>query len=370
MPASSKKMTSGDAGSSTKKNKKRSEDPAGDGSWTVVTAASSSRDSPQQPQDPLQTAVLYESIKKKQQQQAGGCGHTVPLDRFVVRHKASCPVCDAPVYYVQDGGTSLTSRTVCFKYGKIVYRLSVPQKEDSQQNNKQQRPWWMFWGGDGGHDGDGNTKNSPRPFSSETAAATTTTAQGRIMSVLGMAHGGMKILCKGKVLYPLPSYTTEADREIQEQELSQKLIELSVVVVVGQQHIHSPAARGGHPLADATRLAGERGARTTAAATARAYDGTIQGPVDRGHDGDRPRRGAVGQIYRTLQLSLHGRRRVGLLGFGAPQAVWRRRPEQQHHQRAQRLMSFVRTLQTKMSLELIPNFVLVDCLRYTNWVFL
>jgi len=227
MPALSKKMTSRDAGSSTKKNKKRDEDPAGDNSWTVVTAASSSRDSPQQPQDPLQTAVLYESVKK-QQQQAGGCGHTVPLDRFVVRHKASCPVCDAPVYYVQDCGASLSSRTVCFKYGKIVYRLSVPHKEDSQQNNQQQRPWWMFWGGGGGHDDDGNTKNTPPPSSSETAATTTTTtAQGRIMSVLGMAHGGMKILCKGKVLYPLPSYTTEADREFQEQELSQKLIELS-----------------------------------------------------------------------------------------------------------------------------------------------
>ena len=115
--------------------------------------------------DPLPTtSVLYKSFKERDQ-----CGHTV-----VVNHHSSllgvaaCPICDTPVAYVADGAVAKKDSggsSVYFKYGKMVYRLSVPTRKQQEQL----KPWWMFWKDD-----------------------STVTAQQRIMSVLGISHG-MKV---------------------------------------------------------------------------------------------------------------------------------------------------------------------------------
>lgn len=115
--------------------------------------------------DPLHaTAVLYKSFKERDQ-----CGHTV-----VVNHHSSllgvaaCPICDMPVAYIADGVVAKRDGggpSVYFRYGKMVYRLSV----QARKNQGQHKPWWMFWKDD-----------------------STVTAQQRIMSVLGISHG-MKV---------------------------------------------------------------------------------------------------------------------------------------------------------------------------------
>jgi len=159
---------------------------ASDDSWQVVD---------EQLADPLQTAVLWNSKKR------GGCGHCVPLDRFVARRLPSCPVCDRAVSYVEDAAAAAadeqsSSTVVCFKYGKLVYRLSVPALHDDDDGGggEQQgaittatnRPWWMFWG-------DNSSSNTDENGGSGTQQSTST-AQGRIMSVLGISSG-MKVRC-------------------------------------------------------------------------------------------------------------------------------------------------------------------------------
>lgn len=110
--------------------------------------------------DPLMTAVLYSSFKDPVD-----CGHSVPLKPMISRLQGgdlSCPICKHTVSHVADGLASKKEQSVVFKFGKIIYRLTVPSAD-------RLRPWWMFWEND-----------------------TPGTAQDRIASVLGISRG-MKV---------------------------------------------------------------------------------------------------------------------------------------------------------------------------------
>jgi hypothetical protein len=137
---------------------------------------------------PHETAVLYKSFKDRERP---CCGHAVivPLNRFVARlllegrGVAVCPSCDMPVAYIEDGEVAAKKGcgdvpSVYFKYGKMVYRLSVGKPQADQQKDGDEKPyWWMFW-----------TSNND----SKNVVEQTITAQQRIMSVLGISHG-MKV---------------------------------------------------------------------------------------------------------------------------------------------------------------------------------
>lgn len=110
------------------------------------------------------------------------CGHVVAWQQIAASSgagsAATCPVCGSLVGFVQDVGSAPNDSvpdsctpTVEFKYGKVVYRLSVAQQQNNHGGAQQvERSWWMFWRG---HD-------------------SCTTAQQRIMSVLGISRG-MKV---------------------------------------------------------------------------------------------------------------------------------------------------------------------------------
>jgi hypothetical protein len=96
------------------------------GTWWRVVSTS----------DPLEaTAVSYQTFKDHQDQ----CGHTLVLHSGTLVG-AACPICDTPVVYIADGvvaNKDVTSTpSVYFKYGKMVYRLSVPV--GTQPGNQQQ----------------------------------------------------------------------------------------------------------------------------------------------------------------------------------------------------------------------------------------
>lgn len=152
--------------------------------------------------DPLETAILYQSTNPK----GAGCGHAVPLGQWSQQQlpRTTCPVCGVPCTYIVDAAadTIRTNHksnsddtanphdppypTVLFKYGKLVYRLTVPTTPlvPRQQQQHAVTPWWWIRGWFGG--------------SSAAAESTKTlqrerTAQERIRTVLGIQRHGMKV---------------------------------------------------------------------------------------------------------------------------------------------------------------------------------
>ena len=109
------------------------------------------------PKDPLATAIVYNSYKNPEQ-----CGPPLPLNRVVrYLHSSSSssdgnherkdhnrlPLGQVPIAYVEDGLVSEKKHpTVTFKFGKIVYRLSVPdQGREPSSPSVFLTPLWMKW---------------------------------------------------------------------------------------------------------------------------------------------------------------------------------------------------------------------------------
>jgi hypothetical protein len=137
------------------------------------------------------------------------CGHSIPLNEWTditATNSASkdhyCPLCHHPVTYIADGVASdfvvWTSRNgingenkslsitnqrkpqlVYFKYGKLIYLVSV-QKHDQGDMVLSQQSFVARW-------------SSQSLFSFIPKSNTTTTAQQRIASVLGIAVQNLKV---------------------------------------------------------------------------------------------------------------------------------------------------------------------------------
>lgn len=163
------------------------------------------------PTNCLEVAVLYKSTVPNSTQQE--CGHRCTLMSLVdylnepinmstnriaptittAQHHTTtasriCPVCgEAPIVSVYDGmaAKSLVGETslpiVAFRYGKQMYRLTVPFNDTNTSS-------WRN-----------------RIVSGGSSSSSPCTAQDRIAQVLGMRlSNNLKILHKGKVLYPDP----------------------------------------------------------------------------------------------------------------------------------------------------------------------
>mmetsp|Transcript_8828 Transcript_8828/g.12510 ORF Transcript_8828/g.12510 Transcript_8828/m.12510 type:complete len:257 (-) Transcript_8828:134-904(-) len=148
-------------------------------------------------ENPLDVGAVFESAS------CDSCGHRYRLDTLVryldgTLNRASphheCPECGRRISWVYDeviakhGGVHYASSAsvVLFKYNKQIFCLTV--------ENKTTR-WWQ---------------RSP-----------TFTAQERMAEVLGMnVKSGMKVLCKGKVLYP--------NLKMSASDISKRLIDISL----------------------------------------------------------------------------------------------------------------------------------------------
>jgi hypothetical protein len=138
------------------------------------------------------------------------CGHSVAWETLVEststtddscwsKPRTSCPVCQAPVGFASDQGTDNDDNAVTdtvpivyFKYGKMVYRLSVPAVTSAAAAKRHDslavvvhESWWQ---------------TIPRRlgFSTDTrhlkdqSLHSDNTAQARVQSFLGISHG-MKV---------------------------------------------------------------------------------------------------------------------------------------------------------------------------------
>jgi hypothetical protein len=138
--------------------------------------------------EPLDIAVVFNSV----QNENGKCGHALTWDPLICslesRQLTTCPICEEPIALVCDGavasGSSPGQQVVTFKFGKQIFRLSVPsQASESSPKAKTSLFGWIV--------------SFLSPFSQNSKKIET--AQQRMAQALGII--GIKILYKGKVLY-------------------------------------------------------------------------------------------------------------------------------------------------------------------------
>lgn len=166
---------------------------------------------------PLDIAVLYTGTDTSR-----GCSHTIPWDADTLIAIQQCPICMEPVGMVCDGlvasvekekrdNDNKVSRIVRFKFGKKIYQLSTTGMKPEQLEilQDQSTTGWLgsFWG-------------KRKSASTNDKSTTTILAQSRIAQALNLAS--MKILHKGKVLYP--SLHSEP---MQEATISRELLKIS-----------------------------------------------------------------------------------------------------------------------------------------------
>lgn len=155
-----------------------------DGGSVGESSDGSSWDPPKQ--DLFNTAILYDSFRDPVK-----CGHTIALDRWIdfvqgsPSARIACPICGAAVLYVEDGMVSKkeSNSFVTLKYGKLIYRLSVPTSGSSTKlaNDEAASLFWL------------SLRNlfSANPFQ---PIRRQETVQDRIAAVLGFkSNFGMKV---------------------------------------------------------------------------------------------------------------------------------------------------------------------------------
>jgi hypothetical protein len=180
--------------------------------------------------DPFDIAVVYDSLINSNGNDPQ-CGHKLLLDPLVRSLESSsnktttscCPVCQQPILLICDGSVSATPLPVItFKYGKQIYRLTIPDKPRAPATSSSSSSLW------------GWIVSFLIPFfqSPTHSPEMKTTAQYRIASALGVnVDQGLKILHKGKVLHPPPSSphktTTTTTPYPSPTDLSNQLLEIS-----------------------------------------------------------------------------------------------------------------------------------------------
>ena len=169
--------------------------------------------------DPFDTAVIYDSLRGDHQ-----CSHDELLLDPLVRSFDStldggrCPVCQQPILMICDGFVATTSLPVItFKYGKQIYRLTIPDKPRPPATSSSSLLGWIV-------------SFLVPLFQSPQSQELKLTAQYRIAQALGLnVDQGLKILHKGKVLHPPPppKTTTTPSPPLSLTDRSNQLLEIS-----------------------------------------------------------------------------------------------------------------------------------------------
>jgi hypothetical protein len=158
--------------------------------------------------DPSNMAVLYLTSAIED-----GCGHVVEWNNLFLMDDVVnvCPVCQKSVGLICDARVATTNderddnnnTIVRFKYGKQIYQLSTIAVKPTKTTPTSSWIWSFF----------SRVKDSSSTSTDET---TTILAQDRIREAMQFVD--LKILHKGKVIYPC---------SIEEEKISQQLLDLS-----------------------------------------------------------------------------------------------------------------------------------------------
>eukprot|EP00980_Cylindrotheca_fusiformis_P022081 scaffold8973_cov78-Cylindrotheca_fusiformis.AAC.2 len=184
--------------------------------WIPVTNSSSSEDGEENSTQHL-VAVLHDSLStQNNDNNNNGCGHAFRWNASEILALHECPTCHKPVKMISSFKTSerSTKRLLCFKYGKVVFRLEYsrdtplppPQPSAAATGRKDWRQWMFAF------------LPSTIKSSNQNIART---VPSYLAHVLGLELEHMKILHKGKVLYPSSSSSTQEEEETTFWEISQ-----------------------------------------------------------------------------------------------------------------------------------------------------
>mmetsp|Transcript_16057 Transcript_16057/g.44403 ORF Transcript_16057/g.44403 Transcript_16057/m.44403 type:complete len:295 (+) Transcript_16057:219-1103(+) len=167
--------------------------------------------------NPLGVAILYEDASS-----STGCSHSIPWDAEKLIGLQHCPICTKLVGMVCDGSVPFVEtqclddgnkqcQIIRFKFGKKIYQLSTTAIKPERPESKQRHflTGWMR-----SYCGEHQSRIT------DDKCMTTVLAQSRIAQALNLAS--LKILHKGKVLYPIHS-----SEPIQEAAISQMLLKIS-----------------------------------------------------------------------------------------------------------------------------------------------
>jgi hypothetical protein len=172
----------------------------------------------------LDVAILYKDTESQM------CGHTIPWKADNLIDLQDCPICKDPVGMICDGLVSHNNgndndynQTIRFKFGKQIYQLSTRSIISAAESEKQQEDsWWMYF----------SSFILERKNSNSTKKkCTTTLGQDRIANALNLAS--LKVLHKGKILYPPPNdirkknYNDDSEEPTQEVLISRTILRIS-----------------------------------------------------------------------------------------------------------------------------------------------
>ncbi|GKY91035.1 hypothetical protein MPSEU_000076300 [Mayamaea pseudoterrestris] len=167
------------------------------------TAAAAAKDKSQQQVEslsmlsPFDIALVYDKDGQT-------CGHRLAFEELLDRCRShashgavTCPTCELAIAMVRDeAALDPASQTVTLKHGRLTYELTLP--DEGAKPNSHASSWL--------HMGSSSGASAPK------------TVQARIAQALGLNAADMKILHKGKVLFPSP--TNRSEEEINELLLS------------------------------------------------------------------------------------------------------------------------------------------------------
>eukprot|EP00980_Cylindrotheca_fusiformis_P024865 scaffold12621_cov70-Cylindrotheca_fusiformis.AAC.1 len=165
-------------------------------------------------------AVLHDNLSiQNDNNNNNGCGHAFRWNASEILALHECPTCHKSVKMISSFKTSerSTKRLLCFKYGKVVFRLEysrdtpLPSSSSAAAAATGRKDWhqWIFF-------------FLPSTIKSSNQNTAARTVPSYLAHVLGLELEHMKILHKGKVLYPSSCSTTQEEEETTFWEISQR----------------------------------------------------------------------------------------------------------------------------------------------------
>ncbi|MGK3745042.1 MAG: hypothetical protein ACI8RD_003061 [Bacillariaceae sp.] len=196
---------------------------------TLTTEELSSSKLSSRESNPLDVAILY-----KDTEISNGCGHTIrPWKADNLIDLLHCPICKDPVGMICDGLVSHNNngdnnddnQTIRFKFGKQIYQLStrsiiIPAADSEKQ---QEDSWWMYFSS--------FILERKNSNSTKNKCTNTTLAQDRIANALNLVS--LKVLHKGKIMYPPPNdirkknSNEDSEEPTQEVSISRTILKIS-----------------------------------------------------------------------------------------------------------------------------------------------
>lgn len=188
------------------------------------SSSKSSRES-----NPLDVAILY-----KDTEISNGCGHSINWKADNLIDLQHCPICKDPVGMICDGLVSHNNgdnnndnQTIRFKFGKQIYQLSTRSIIISATESEKQHEdsWWMYFS---------SFILERRSSNSTKNKCTTTLAQDRIANALNLAS--LKVLHKGKIIYPPPNDIRKKNENDNSQEPTQEVLISRTILKISDEN--------------------------------------------------------------------------------------------------------------------------------------